>query len=902
MKKGTEKWIGRATIMAIIGLMIGVGTNTRSRWDDESSFSLVDAVSAATRPGMSVVGLITSEYEQLEKPVARDAELSEGQVEDMVRYAVAMSGGLHQQIEPDAEWIVIKPNIVELKERGSGVITDWRVVKGLIKIVHEVVPEARITIAEGAAWILPEKEEVVQTRFGGDIGDGFALAGYRQLLDDPELAGIELDIVDLNYDEAAEVSVPDGGYVFEKYHFPLTVLECDFLISVPILKVIGAVGMTNAMKNFVGAAPGMIYGFPKMAGYPGSGVPGLPHNPGILDEVIVDLVSVAEPDFTVVDAIIGMERAKTDEDDGRAVRLNSIIAGPDIVAVDAVSAQLIGFNPADIEYLTLGAYKGLGQADPANIKVNGNELEKVVRRFEKYHGDSRAYGTHGTYGQGCRTWLLKGPFERQQEKEGEEFIDVGNPGAVPGQNGWSQATYFHDDKIDLDKYYDDPFDCAVYAYATFTALRDEEAELWIGSDEGLRIWINGEQVYDHEGRRRHRLPNERLPIQIKAGENVLLVRADQGRSRFDFSLNICEVEEDRRYAGNRIRGLNFTVPRAETAQKEEFAELEFDTGEEGIPADATVLTEAKFVRNLDLVAGSLEGALRFMGAEPTPQDLLGGTGHAFLFSVCDSLDMEGTFYTNISSNVDLYQNLGYELKLISAGEEDPDFADRQQEAWDAISESVDKGVPAVARFGPFFWVVNGYHPKREHLYISAFMGEEPVDMADLGTDDELGGLDVLIIGEPRPADPTSTARRVVQMAVEVARSQPKGPIYLGLDGYNHWAEEIENGRAWRGFGVRLVSGVIVARRAHAAPYLRQIAPSFGTEVAAQLEEAANCYEKEMGPLGELGEMFPIMGRSEKEVDLKDPEARKNVIALIHQAREWEEKAVEHLEEALALME
>lgn len=175
-------------------------------------------------------------------------------------------------------------------------------------------------------------------------------------------------------------------------------------------------------------------------------------------------------------------------------------------------------------------------------------------------------------------------------------------------------------------------------------------------------------------------------------------------------------------------------------------------------------------------------------------------------------------------------------------------------------------------------------------------------MADLGTDDELGGLDVLIIGEPRPADPTSTARRVVQMAVEVARSQPKGPIYLGLDGYNHWAEEIENGRAWRGFGVRLVSGVIVARRAHAAPYLRQIAPSFGTEVAAQLEEAANCYEKEMGPLGELGEMFPIMGRSEKEVDLKDPEARKNVIALIHQAREWEEKAVEHLEEALALME
>jgi uncharacterized protein (DUF362 family) len=900
MRKQLRKSLGTASLIAVVGLMLGMNLDVGSRWNDERSFSLVDAVSAATRSGMSVVGLITSDYAQLEKPVARDAELSEGQVENMVRYAVAISGGLHQRIEPDAEWIVIKPNIVELKERGSGVITDWRVVKGLIKIVHEVVPDARITIAEGAAWILPEKEEMVQIQFGGDVGDGFALAGYRQLLDDPELAGIELDIVDLNYDETAAVSVPDGGYVFEKYHFPLTVLECDFLISVPVLKVIGAVGMTNAMKNFVGTAPGMIYGFPKMAGYPGSGVPGLPHNPGILDEVIVDLVSVAEPDFTVVDAIIGMERAKTDEDDGRAVRLNTILAGPDIVAVDAVSAQLIGFNPADIEYLTLGAYKGLGQADPSHIKVKGNDLQSVVRRFEKYHGDSRAYGDHGTYGQGCRIWLLKGPFDRQQGKEGE-FIDVENPGAVPGQDGWSQAIYFHDDKIDLDKYYDDPFDCAVYAYATFTALRDEEVELWIGSDEGLRVWINGEQVYDHEGRRRHHLPNERLPIQIKAGENALLVRADQGRSRFDFSLNICTVEEDRRYAGNRLQGLTFAVPSGTAEAKEEFAELEFDTGEEGIPADATVLTEAKFARNLDLVAGSLEGALRFVGAEPTPQDLLGGTGHAFLFSVCDSLDMEGTFYTDISANVALYQNLGFELKLITAEEGAPDFADRQQEAWDAISESIDRGVPAVARFGPFFWVVKGYHPKREHIYISAFMGEEPVDMAELGTDEELGGLDVLIIGEPRPVDSASAARQVVQMAVEVARSQPKGPIYLGLDGYTHWAGEIENGRAWRGFGVKLVAGVTVARRAQAAPYLRQIAPSFGAEVAAQLEEAANCYEKEMEPLEKLETMFPLMGRGE-EVDLENPEDRKKVIGLIHQAREWEEKAVEHLQEALALME
>jgi len=143
------------------------------------------------------------------------------------------------------------------------------------------------------------------------------IAGYRQLLEDPDLAGIDLDIVDLNFDDPTEVEVPDGGYARDKWKLPLSVLECDFLISVPVLKIHDTIGMTNVMKNFIGIAPGSVYGWPKMMGYPPrSGNPGIPHVPGILDETIVDLVTAAEADFAVVDAIICMERDKTDEFDG----------------------------------------------------------------------------------------------------------------------------------------------------------------------------------------------------------------------------------------------------------------------------------------------------------------------------------------------------------------------------------------------------------------------------------------------------------------------------------------------------------------------------------------------------------------------------------------------------------
>jgi hypothetical protein len=182
------------------------------------------------------------------------------------------------------------------------------------------------------------------------------------------------------------------------------------------------------------------------------------------------------------------------------------------------------------------------------------------------------------------------------------------------------------------------------------------------------------------------------------------------------------------------------------------------------------------------------------------------------------------------------------------------------------------------------------------------MSEEAVELDELGMDEELGGLDVLVIGQPRPADPAATARQIVQLAVDEARSETEGAVHRGLSGFEHWAGEIEKERVGRGFGMRLVAGILMERRAQAAPYLRRIAPFFDGEVAARLEEAGRCYDEEMEPLSQIGTMFPLMGGRGQAADLDDPEVRRKTVALIHQAREWEEKAVQHLEEALALMQ
>jgi hypothetical protein len=84
--------------------------------------------------------------------------------------------------------------------------------------------------------------------------------------------------------------------------------------------------------------------------------------------------------------------------------------------------------------------------------------------------------------------------------------------------------------------------------------------LWLGSDEDLAVWIDGQEMYRFAGARRHRLPNDRVPVAIAAGRHNLMVEVAQTGGRCEFSLNICESEPDPRFEGNRVKGLKFGVP------------------------------------------------------------------------------------------------------------------------------------------------------------------------------------------------------------------------------------------------------------------------------------------------------------------------------------------------------
>jgi hypothetical protein len=66
--------------------------------------------------------------------------------------------------------------------------------------------------------------------------------------------------------------------------------------------------------------------------------------------------------------------------DGEGPRLikpvvkNVILASADQVAIDAVSAKLMGFDPMTIQYIRLAHEQGLGVGDPREIELVGDDL------------------------------------------------------------------------------------------------------------------------------------------------------------------------------------------------------------------------------------------------------------------------------------------------------------------------------------------------------------------------------------------------------------------------------------------------------------------------------------------------------------------------------------------------
>jgi uncharacterized protein (DUF362 family) len=317
--------------------------------------------------------------------VRSDVWPSDAEVEAMVREAVQLAGGLESVIHP-GDVVVVKPNLVQDVPPERGWVTDPRVTRAVVRLAQEA-GAGTVTIAEGTAIYLSGQQDRYPTRQAFQVvgydanGDMTDDATGVQLID-LNISGDHTDATDPAYVTSATIP---NGLIRKQYWIPNPILNCDVLISVPVLKNHSNAGLTLALKNMIGIAPNDIYHYPGWV----AGKHSLSHEPYDLPRHIVDLNLCRPIDFVVVDGLRGM----TDGPIGSHLispPMQMIMAGRDPVAVDTIGALAIGYDPASIVYLDMAQDVGLGLADVSCITVSGRPVSEVRRDFPVPYGNPPA--------------------------------------------------------------------------------------------------------------------------------------------------------------------------------------------------------------------------------------------------------------------------------------------------------------------------------------------------------------------------------------------------------------------------------------------------------------------------------------------------------------------------------
>lgn len=164
------------------------------------------------------------------------------------------------------------------------------------------------------------------------------------------------------------------------------------IVHLPTMKTHVFTTMTGAMKNAFG---------------------GLLHERrhwthSVIHETLVDLLMIQKEIHTGIFAVVD----GTIAGDGPGPRClvpyvkNYILAGGDQVAVDAVAAKMMGFDPLKLGFIRLAHEVGLGCGDIREIEVVGEDIAEVDFHFQK------SRNTLASWGQKLIYWGPLKPLEK----------------------------------------------------------------------------------------------------------------------------------------------------------------------------------------------------------------------------------------------------------------------------------------------------------------------------------------------------------------------------------------------------------------------------------------------------------------------------------------------------------
>ena len=99
-----------------------------------------------------------------------------------------------------------------------------------------------------------------------------------------------------------------------------------------------------------------------------------------------------------------------------------------------------------------------------------------------------------------------------------------------------------DHVVDLDKLFDEKDYAAAYAFREIEVAEGKSVILGIGSDDGVRVWLNGELVHDNWVPRGLTLDDDVVPVSLEPGTNQVLLKVQDMQQAWGFTCRILPAE------------------------------------------------------------------------------------------------------------------------------------------------------------------------------------------------------------------------------------------------------------------------------------------------------------------------------------------------------------------------
>ncbi len=229
--------------------------------------------------------------------------------------------------EPRADLLFVKPNVPGPGPAGQGLYTDPAVVDAFLQLW----PGKTVVIGESCI-------------VGGDADIALRKTGYAAVA---ERRGAAL--VNLDHADRFEVPWPHGRLRLPTY------LRTHEYVNIAKMKTHIQTGVTLGMKN----QKGLLSCADKKAF----------HRLG-LNECIQALAEVAHPALTIVDGIVALE-GNGPWRYGRPVEMNVLVAGTNMIEVDNVCRELMGFAPDHAPHIP----------ERTHVETVGLRITEASRRF-----------------------------------------------------------------------------------------------------------------------------------------------------------------------------------------------------------------------------------------------------------------------------------------------------------------------------------------------------------------------------------------------------------------------------------------------------------------------------------------------------------------------------------------